>query len=63
MSKMFDVFAAGRLTAKDELIRAIADAVFAAGADVDKVCTVRGLLRDANAGAAERARGFDLEVE
>ena len=56
-------FAVGRPTAKDDLIRALADVLYGRDPDTDKVCAARGLLESAYAGAAERRRSFDVEVD
>ena len=61
--KIFDVFAAGRPTARDDLFRALADVLYGRAPDTDKVCAARGLPESAYAGAAERRRSFDVEVE
>ena len=56
-------FAAGRPTAKDDLFRALADVLYGRDPDTDKVCAARSLLEAAYAGAAERRRSFDVEVD
>lgn len=61
--KIYDVFAAGRPTARDDLFRALADVLYSRDPDTDKVCAARGVLESAYAGAAERRRSFDVEVE
>ena len=63
MRKIYDAFAAGKPTAKDDLIRAIIEEVYSDRPDTEKVCRVRSLLRDSFAGATEHARGFDVEVD
>lgn len=61
--KIFESFAAGRPTARDDLFRALADVLYSREPDTDKVCTARSLLESAYAGAAERRRSFDVEVD
>ena len=56
-------FAAGRPTAKDDLIRALADVVYSKQPDTDKEAAARALLEAAYAGAAEHRRSFDVEVD
>ena len=36
--KIYDVFAAGRPTARDDLFRALADVLYSRDPDTDKVC-------------------------
>lgn len=62
MSKIYDAFAAGKPTAKDDLIRALADVVYSKQPDAEKVRTARILLAEAAAGAQARRREFDVEV-
>ena len=61
--KIYDVFAAGRPKERDDLFRALADVLYSRDLDTDKVCAARGLLESAYAGAAERRRSFDVEVD
>ncbi len=63
MSKIYDAFAAGKPTAKDDLIRALADVVYSKQPDADKVADARTLLEAAFDGARDRAHSFDVEVE
>lgn len=62
MSKIYDAFATGKPTAKDDLIRALADVVYSKQPDADKVAASRTLLEAAFDGARDRARDFDVEV-
>lgn len=63
MNDMYKAFATGKLTAKDDLIRALADVVYSKQPDTEKVTVSQGLLNAAFEGARDRARGFDVEVE
>lgn len=63
MIKIYDAFVSGKLTAKDDLIRALADVVYSKQSDADKVADARTLLEAAFDGARDRARDFDVEVE
>lgn len=62
MSKIYGAFATGKPTAKDDLIRALADVVYSKQPDADKVAAARTLLEAAFDGARDRARDFDVEV-
>lgn len=63
MSKIYDAFATGKPTAKDDLIRALTDVVYSKQPDTDKVAAARTLLESAFDGARDRAHSFDVEVE
>lgn len=63
MNNMYKAFAAGKPTAKDDLIRGLADVVYGKQPDADKVAAARTLLESAFEGARDRARSFDVEVD
>ena len=63
MRKIYDAFAAGKPTAKDDLIRVLADAVYGKQPDAEKIAAARTLLESAFEGARDRARSFDVEVD
>lgn len=62
MNDMYKAFATGKLTAKDDLIRELADVVYSKQPDADKMAAARTLLESAFEGARDRARDFDVEV-
>ena len=62
MRKIYDAFAAGKLTAQSDLIRALTDVLRGKRPDAEKVRTARILLAEAAAGAQARRREFDVEV-
>lgn len=63
MNDMYKAFSTGKLTAKDDLIRELADVVYSKQPDADKVAAARTLLKSAFEGARDRAHSFDVEVE
>ena len=62
MNNMYKAFAAGKPTAKDDLIRGLADVVYSKQPDAEKIAAARTLLESAFEGARDRARSFDVEV-
>lgn len=63
MRKIYDAFAAGKPTAKDDLLRVLADVVYGKQPDTEKIAAARTLLESAFEGARDRARSFDVEVD
>ena len=63
MRKIYDAFAAGKPTAKDDLVRVLADVVYGKQPDAEKIAAARTLLESAFEGARDRARSFDVEVD
>ena len=62
MMETYEAFAAGKLTAQSDLIRALTDVLRSNQPDAEKVRTARILLAEAAAGAQARRREFDVEV-
>ncbi len=62
MMETYEAFAAGKLTAQSDLIRALTDVLRSKRPDAEKVRTARILLAEATAGAQARRREFDVEV-
>lgn len=62
MSELYEAFAAGKLTAKDDLICALTDLLHSKRPDAEKVTAAQALLDDATAGAQARRQDFDVEV-
>ena len=62
MMETYEAFAAGKLTAQSDLIRALTDVLRSKRPDAEKVRTARILLAEAAAGAQARRGGFDVEV-
>lgn len=62
MTDIYGAFLTGKLTARDDLIVALADVVYSKQPDADKVAASRTLLEAAFDGARDRARDFDVEV-
>lgn len=62
MMETYEAFAAGKLTAQSDLIRALTDVLRSKRPDAEKVRTARILLAEATAGAQARRQEFDVEV-
>ena len=62
MMETYEAFAAGKLTAQSDLIRALTDVLRSKRPDAETVRTARILLAEATAGAQARRREFDVEV-
>lgn len=63
MSDVYNAFATGKTTAKDDLIRAVTDVVCSKQTDAEKVAAAKVLLAESLAGARARRKEFDLEVD
>ena len=61
MMETYEAFAAGKLTAQSDLIRALTDVLRSKRPDAEKVRTASILLAEAAAGAQARRRVFDVE--
>lgn len=64
MMETYEAFAAGKLTAKDDLIRTIFETAHnRALPPVQAIAEIRTLLDEAARGSAAYRTGFDVEVE
>lgn len=62
-SDVYIAYATGSRTAQDKLICKIISDAFGDYPDAVKLACIRNALRDSWEGAAEYARGFDVEVD